>query len=283
MMNDTTRYIPRFILLAALATTLWCGVAMGQVQRADKLPEQYQDVGITAKPDARLPLDAEFVDETGRQVTLGDYFNGDKPVVMALVYYRCPMLCTLVVNGMTEALRQIDWTPGDEYEIVILSFNPAEGPELSHRKKLAYLSEFGREDTAGGWHFLTGEQQAIDRVTETIGFAYKWNDATREFVHDSAIYVVTPNGHMSKYLFGVQFEPRTVRLAMVEASKGRIGSITDKVTLLCSHFDPEEGTYAASAMLIMRATAVPAGIALVIVILIGIRMTKARRAKESQA
>ncbi len=265
------------LLIAAATVASLASAAGGQRVRSDVLPEAFEGVGITEHLDAPLPLDAKFVDATGRTVALGEYFNQDKPVVMAMVYYRCPMLCTLVVNGMTEALRQIDWDPGEEYQIVVVSFNPAEGPELSKRKKAAYLAEFGREGVGGGWHFLTGDQPAIDRLTRAIGFDYKWNDATKEFVHDSAIYVVTPDGRLSKYLYGVRYEPRTLRLSMVEASRGKIGSIGDKITLLCSHYDPVEGSYAASALMVMRLTAVPVGMGLLMAILVTVFLARRRR------
>jgi len=283
-MTPLRDHILRSWLLAALAVALIAApVAAQSTQPADVVPEQFKNVGIDARLDQQLPLDARFTNANGDEVTLGESFNDEKPVVMALVYFRCPMLCTLVLNGMTSALRDIDWNPGEEYEIVVVSFNPREGPELARRKKLAYLSEFGRDTDSEGWHFLTGDANAIDRVTSAVGFKYDWSESREEYIHDSAIYVVTPAGRMSKYLYGVQYNPRTLRLSMVEASEGNIGSITDKVTLLCSHYDPAAGTYAASAMLIMRATAVPMGLALVIAILIGVRIVRKRRAAEGTA
>jgi protein SCO1/2 len=270
--------------MTILAIALPAASAAAQSTRpAEFVPEAFRNVGIDARLDQQLPLDARFTNAHGDEVTLGRYFNGDKPVVMALVYFRCPMLCQLVVNGMTRALADIDWNPGEAYEIVVVSFNPREGPELARRKKLAYLSEFGRDTDPSGWHFLTGDANAIDRVTSAVGFRYHWSDSRKEYIHDSAIYVVTPNGRMSKYLFGVQYNPRTLRLGMVEAAEGRIGSISDKVTLLCSHYDPAAGTYAASAMLIMRLTAVPMGLALIVVVFIGVRIVRRRRAAEGVA
>ncbi|MHB1155252.1 MAG: SCO family protein [Phycisphaerales bacterium] len=269
------------MVLAMMAFHI-AGVARAQSYLpADVLPEQFKGVGIDEHLDQLLPLDATFTNSEGQQVKLGDYFRGDKPVLLALVYYRCPMLCTLVVNGMMDAARQIDWTPGEgpdnQYQMLVISFDAAETPELAARKKRVYVDAFGRAGAAGGMHFLVGSKESVDRLTRAVGFNYRWDAKTGQFVHASAIYAVTPAGHMSKYLFGVQYDPTTVRLALVEAAGGKIGTISDKIWLMCSHYNPKEGTYAASVVKIMNLSA--PGAAAAILVILGLVMHNKRRKK----
>jgi len=263
-----------------LVIALAAGVARAQgYLPADVLPEQFRDVGIDERLDQPLPLDATFTDSEGKQVRLGDYFQTGKPALLALVYYRCPMLCTLVVNGMMDAARQIDWTPGNgpdnQYQMLVISFDAAETPELAARKKRVYVDAFGRVGAAGGMHFLVGSKQSVDRLTQAVGFKYKWDEKNGQFVHAAAIYAVTPAGHLSKYLFGVRYDPTTVRLALVEASSGKIGTISDKIWLMCSHYNPKEGTYAASAVKIMNLSA--PGAAAAILVILGLVMHNRRK------
>lgn len=222
-------------------------------QRIEPLPQELEGVGIIEHLDGKIPLDLKFTDETGREVVLGDYFGKDRPVLLTLVYFSCPMLCTLVLNGMIDALRQVDMTPGKEFEIVTVSFDPTETATLAKFKKQNYLNEYGRPEAGPGWHFLVGGAAEIRALTDAVGFGYKWNAEQQQYVHQAAIYVVTPDGRLSRYLYGVMFEPRTLKLSILEAGKGKIGSTLDAIVLYCFHYDANSGKYAPAAVRIMRA------------------------------
>jgi len=204
--------------------------------------EVIQQVGFEQKINQPLPLGLKFRDEAGREVALGDYF-GRRPVVLALVYYECPMLCTFVLNGLVKSLKVLKFEPGREFDVVVVSFNPAETPALAAEKKAAYLREYGRAGTAAGWHFLTGEPEAIAALTETAGFRYFYDEKSEQFAHASGIIVVTPEGKLFRYLYGIEYAPRDLRLAVVEASAGKLGTVVDQVLLYCFHYDPETGKY----------------------------------------
>jgi protein SCO1/2 len=209
-------------------------------------------VGIEEHLDRSIPLDLAFVDETGRDISLRDYFGRGRPVVLTLNYYSCPMLCTLILNGLVDALREIDLTPGKEFELVTLSFNPTETPTLARLKKQNYLSSYGRPEAAPGWHFLVGREDQIRALTDAVGFHYKWNAEQKQYVHQAAIFVLTPDGKLSRYLYGVMFEPRTLKLSILEAGKGKIGSALDAIVLYCFHYDASAGKYSVAAARIMR-------------------------------
>jgi protein SCO1 len=241
------------VLLAIAFSFSLPGPTGGQTQRTEPLPKELEGVGIVEHLDGSIPLDLKFTDETGREVTLRDYFNKDRPVVLTLVYYSCPMLCTLVLNGMVDAMKQIDMTPGQEFEIVTVSFDPTETATLAKFKKQNYLNEYGRPEAAAGWHFLVGGQEEIRALTSAVGFGYRWNEESKQFVHQAAIYVLTPDGRLSRYLYGVMFEPRTLKLSLLEAGKGKIGSTLDQIVLYCFHYDATSGKYAPAAVKIMQA------------------------------
>ncbi len=232
---------------ALLITAAVCGA-----QPADFTPPELEGVGITEHLDAQLPLDLAFVDERGRAVTLGDYFDGKRPVLLTLNYYRCPMLCTLQLNGLVDALRRVAWSAGEQFEMVTVSFDPAETPSLARAKKQTYVEEYGRPSAVKGWHFLTGKQASIKALTETVGFGYRWNPDSQQWIHAAAVYMCTPDGRLSRYLYGVMYEPNTLRLAMVEASEGKIGSTLDRIILYCFHYDDEAGKYSLAAVKVMR-------------------------------
>ncbi len=222
------------------------------IQRMEPLPKELEGVGITEKLDTRVPLDLHFTDESGQDVTLGQYFGARRPVILTLVYYSCPMLCTLVLNGMVDALKEIDWVPGQQYEIVTVSFDPLETPTLAKFKKQNYLKEYGRPEAAAGWHFLVGKEDAIQALTQAVGFSYRWDEERRQFAHQAAIYILTPDGRISRYLYGVLFEPKTVRLSLIEAGENKIGSPLDQIILYCFHYDAGSGKYSIAATNIMR-------------------------------
>jgi protein SCO1/2 len=206
-------------------------------------PAAMQGVEITEKLEHFLPLDLTFTNDEGQPVVLRDYFDGERPVVLVFNYYRCPMLCGLVLNGVSDAVKAMDWTPGEQYQIVTLSFDPAETPLLAKKKKSNYIEDLGRPEAAKGWHFLVGEQEPISELTAAAGFGYRWVEEQKQFAHAAAIIVVTPEGKISRYIYGIKYDPDTLRLSLVEASQGKVGSTVDRFLLTCFHYDPKTGTY----------------------------------------
>lgn len=236
----------------ALAAALLCCAAPAAAQADPPVPQDLEGIGITDRLDQQVPLDLEFVDEDGRSVTLGQYFEPGRPVLLTLVYYRCPMLCTLVLDGMVDALRPLDWLPGREFEIVTVSIDPTERPPLARSKKQGYVSSYGKPEAAAGWHFLTGSAPAVAALADAVGFRYKKVEETGEFAHPAALFILTPEGRLSRYLTGVMHEPKTLRLSLVEASEGKIGGAVDRFLLYCYRYNAEEGRYAPVALRIMR-------------------------------
>jgi len=202
-----------------------------------------KQVGIDQRLNNQLPLDLTFRDESGREVKLGDYFKKGKPVVLTLVYYECPMLCNQVLNGVVGTLGAMTFTPGEEFEMVTVSFDPREGPGLAAQKKETYLKRYRRENAGLGWHFLTGDKAAIDALSESVGFRYVWDEQSKQFAHASAIMVATPAGRLSHYFYGIEYSPKDLRLALVEASEGKVGSPVDAFLLYCYHYDPATGRF----------------------------------------
>ena len=221
----------------------------------DGRPPLLRNVSIEQHLDRPLPLDLAFRDETGRTVHLRDYF-GKRPVVLVLAYYDCPMLCTQVLNGLLSAMRVLSFDAGRAYEVVTVSFNPADDPADARAKKEPYVARYGRPGAAAGWHFLTGEQSSIAGLTQAVGFRYSWDDKTDQFAHASAIYVATPDGRLSRYFYGIEYAPRDLRLALVEASRGKIGTPVDQLLLYCYHYDPAAGRYGAVVMNMVRVAGV---------------------------
>jgi protein SCO1 len=217
------------------------------------LPKVLNEVGIQQKLNEQLPLETEFKDESGKTVKIGDYF-GKRPVVLALVYYECPMLCSEVLNGLTGSLKSLSFNAGKEFEVVAISFDARENekPELAKNKKESYLKRYGREGVENGWHFLTGTQDSIDKITQAVGFGYKWDDQTQQFAHAGAIMILTPDGRMSKYLYGIDYAPRDLKLAIVESSENKIGSPVDQLMLYCFHYNPATGKYGLAILNIIR-------------------------------
>lgn len=241
----------RFATLSRLAVVL---PALGTfVTAADAQETRWQQgVGFDQKLNAKLPLDATFRDEQGRGVRLGDYF-GDKPVILTPVYYRCPMLCGLELNGLLRCLRAMKLTAGEDFQVVTFSIDPREQPDLAARKRRHYLAQYGRPAAERGWHFLTGQQESITRVCDSIGFRATYNAETGQYAHAAGIVVCTPGGRAARYFFGVEFLPRDVRLGLVEASRNEIGSVTDQVLLFCYLYDPTRGKYGLAILNLVRA------------------------------
>jgi protein SCO1/2 len=216
---------------------------------ASAVPAPLREIGFDQRLDQPLPLETPFSDEEGREVRIGQYF-GSKPVVLGFVYYDCPMLCGQIVNALTSTLRTMSLDAGRDFEVVLVSFDPRETPELAARKKAEYLGRYDRAGAAAGWHFLTGQPSSIERLTQAAGFRYTWDEQTKQFAHPAGIIVVTPDGRPARYLFGIEYGPRDVRLALVEASEGKVGSPVDAFLLYCYHYDPMTGRY---GFLVMRA------------------------------
>jgi len=241
----------------ATAFALWTGAAailpIAAQDRTEPVPKALSRVGIEEKFDAALPLQLPFKDERGRDVTLGSYFRANHPVILTLNYYRCPMLCTLELNGLVQGLKGLAWSPGDEFQIVTVSIDPHELPPLAAAKKATYLEDLGRPSAESGWHFLTGSAASIDALTKAVGFSYEYDKESDQFGHAAVIVLVTPDGRVSRYLYGVQFDAPTLKLGLLEASKGRIGSAMDRIILYCYHYDSNQGRYALAAENIMRA------------------------------
>ena len=212
----------------------------------DRPPAILDKVAISQNLNAQLPLNLDFTDETGKQVKLGDYF-GKHPAILALVYYQCPMLCSEELNGLTAALRMVKLAPGKDFEVVVVSIDPTEGPDLAAAKKRSYLKRYGQPETADGWHFLTGKQQPIDALTKTVGFGYVKipgpDGKLNQFAHASSIQIVTPEGKLAQYYMGVEYSPKDLRLGLVEASANKIGSPVDNILTYCYHYDPNTNSH----------------------------------------
>jgi protein SCO1/2 len=259
------------ILSVILLLTAFCVPAFGQFSQTQGnsplystrpyaarapsgLPKALNGVGIDQKLNEQLPLDLVLTDENGKSVKLGDYF-GKKPVVLSLVYYQCPMLCNQILNGMVTAFKVMAFKPGEEFEVVTVSFDPRETPALAAAKKntyVNYLPEARRSGAAAGWHFLTGDEASIKRLTEAVGFRYHWDEATNQFAHASAIYLTTPEGKLARYFYGIEYAPRDLRLGLIEAADNKIGTPVDQLLLYCFHYDPATGKYGARVMNLMR-------------------------------
>ena len=212
-----------------------------------------ENVDIVEHLNQQLPLDLKFQNEIGQFVPLKDFFQDSRPVILNLAYFSCPMLCNLVVEGMIDAIGQIGWTMGEEFRVLTISIDPRDRPAQARARQALMVEEMGRKDALEGWSFLTGREENIRAVADTVGFGYEWNDYRQEYAHGAALMVLTPDGRISRYLYGVQFDPKVLRLSMVEASDGKVGSTLDKIFLLCYHYDPSIAAYGPMAARIMRA------------------------------
>jgi len=287
------------MLIAAASVGLVTGPAAAQPAPADparpaapkpvqlpevstELPEELKGITIIENLNLQLPLDLEFTNEAGETVQLGRYFDGQRPVILTLVYFGCPMLCGLVSNAQLQAMKDIEgWTPGKEYQAVTVSFDPRETHELAAQKKQNYVNEYGDPAVAQGWHFLTGRQDQIEKLAAATGFRYRWDEKTKQFAHAAALMIVTPDGRLSRYLHGVGYDPKVLRLSLVEASQGKIGTTTDHVLLYCFQYDPARGAYTLAARNLMAA-----GAALTVIImtawLVPVWVRGSRRRRENE-
>jgi len=218
------------------------------------LPKELRGIGITQNLNAQVPLDARFTDESGRSVRLGEYL-GQKPAVLALVYYQCTMLCNQILNGVVTGLRPLSLRPGRDFDVIAVSINPKEGPELAREKRDRYARSYSSRAGTAGWHFLTGTEPNIRAVADAVGFHYRYDAKNDIFLHASGIMVLTPEGKLARYFYGVEFEPKDLKLGLIEASRNRIGSAVDQILLFCYHYDPATGKYSATVINLLRGSA----------------------------
>ena len=243
--------ISRMLAVTVLATTVLSASAWGQgitqgplSPPANMRPPGLKNVGIEQNLNEQIPPGLTFRDETGKTVTLGDFF-GKKPMILNLVYYQCPMLCGEVLTGLESALRVLKFDVGKEFDVLTVSFDPKETPEMASAKKAEYLKRYGRSGAADGWHFLTGPASSIDALTKAAGFQYQYDPKSGQFAHATAIMVLTPEGKIAQYYYGVEFAPKDLRLGLIQASENKIGTVVDQVLLYCYHYDPDTGKYGA--------------------------------------
>jgi protein SCO1/2 len=241
-----------------LAWVLFLGVVLGwgaleaQAQRSNNPREKLEGVGIERQLGASVPEDISFRNADGEAVTLGQYFDGKTPVILHLVYHNCPMLCGLMLDGFTNSLQSLDWTPGQQYRVLTVSFNHREGPEIARAKKDTYVKRLGRAGAADGWHFLTGSKASIQRLTDAVGFNVRWVPEKKEYAHPTTQVFLSGDGTVTRYIYGIELPKGDVRKALVEASNGTVGNAIDRAAMYCFQFDPEKNTYTADAFNIMK-------------------------------
>ena len=285
----------RKIFFLCLLLTVYCSLSFAQGRMYDGsaplysprsdpnakgLPAALQDVKIEQRLNEQIPLDLQFKDETGRTVQLSDYFNHSKPVILSLVYFRCPMLCDQVLTAVLGGVRSVPFDVGKDFDVLTVSFDPHDTPEYAADKKGNFISRYNRPGAEKGWHFLTGDQESIRRLTDAVGFRYTYDEKTNQFAHASGIMVLTPEGKLSRYFYGIEYNPRDLRLGLVEASDNKIGSYTDQLLLYCYHYDPATGRYGPVVMNIMRLGGVLTVLCTVGLILI-LRRRNGKAGKES--
>ncbi len=257
---------------------LWfSGVVQAQGLNASAQPDILREIGIDQRLNEQVPLDLVFRDETGKLVRLGDYF-GEKPVILSLVYYECPMLCTLVLNGLLKSLRALSFDVGKEFNVVTVSFNPGETPTLAAAKKAEYIQHYSRAGAAQGWHFLTGQEASIQQLAQAVGFRYVYDAQQNQFAHASGIMVLTPQGRLSHYFYGIEYSPRDIRLSLVQASANKIGSPVDQLLLYCYHYDPTTGKYGVIIMNVIRLAGLGTVLALGAFMVVMFRRDRKRKA-----
>jgi len=219
-------------------------------QRKEARPDVLEGVGVTEHPNAQVPLDLEFVESDGKKVRLGDFFDGTRPVILTLNYSNCPKLCSVQLNGLVAAMKKMPWNLGEEYRIVTISIDPLETSDRARLTKQKYVQLYGRPGSGEGWHFLVGREENIKKVADTVGFGYRYVD--KQYVHAAVLFISTPQGRASRYIYRVEYDPQTLRLSLYEAGQGLVGSSMDQVLLYCFHYDPASGRYGPAAQNLMR-------------------------------
>ncbi len=238
-------------LIAVIAVTR-VETARAQVTPEDRLPGAFEGVGIDEKLGDLIPLELVFLNEDGEEVTLDRYFDGEKPVLLNFVYHNCPMLCSILLESFTKTLGEMEWTPGEAFDILTVSFSSMETPELASTQKQRYLNELGRPEAASGWHFLTGSEENIQALAGATGFQFKWMESTREYAHPAALIFLSGKGKITRYIHGMYFPKADVRKAIVEASEGRVGTTIDRIFLYCYRYDAGANSYVLHATNLMR-------------------------------
>jgi protein SCO1 len=241
------------LLLAAPAARADLVPLSEQVQRTEPLPRRLLGVDVKEHLSSPVPMDLGFSDENGRPVTLQDYFDGSVPVILTMNYSNCPMLCSLQLTALVEGLKKVDWSAGKEFRMVTVSYDPTETVELAHRTKARYLAQYARPGAENGWHFLHGSENNVKALAKALGISYSYNEARKEYVHPATVILTTPSGKIDRYLYGLDYPEKTLRLSLVESSEGKIGTTIDQLILFCFHYDANEGRYAPVARNIMRA------------------------------
>ena len=280
--------ISKRTLLATLVAGLMALPCFGQGMTkgimsppANVRPPGLQNVGIEQHLDEQIPADLSFRDETGKPVHLGDYF-GKKPMILNLVYYNCPMLCGEVLSGLEGALRVLKFDVGKEFDVLTVSFDPRETPDMATRKKAEFLKRYGRAGAAEGWHFLTGPQESIDALTKAAGFQYQYDPKTGQFAHATAIMILTPEGKIAQYYYGVDYAPKDLRLGFIQASENKIGTLADQVLLYCYHYDPTTGKYGAIISRVLKLAGIATLLGLGILMTVLIRLGSGPRGHEAR-
>ncbi len=251
------RFRPLFLFLS-LSSAAWGGGAdkeAGTLAAADKGPD-LTGVGITEKLGSQIGLDHTFTDETGKTVRLGDFFQAKRPVIVSLAYYQCPMLCGVVLNALVDGMKEMSWTPGKEFTLINLSFDPKEKFDLAAKKKKNLVEALGKPGAGAGWHFLTGEENQIKSLAGELGFGYRWDEKEKQYAHGAGIFVLTPDGKLSRVIYGIQYRPSDLRLSLLEASNGKIGTIVDRILLFCFSYNPHLRQYSLSITRVLRVGAV---------------------------
>ncbi len=259
------------LLVFTLSLASWSAqnAIKGYSQEAEPLvssaqPTELKNVGIKEQLGHQIDLNMTFKDENGQTVKLSHYINGSKPVIISPVYYNCPRLCNFHLNGLTEALQKLDWSPGQKFEVLALSFDSKETPELASAKKDSYMKLYNRPGTEQGWHFLTTDEKTVQQFTKEVGFDFKWNEEAKEWAHASAAIIISPNGKITRYLPGIVFEPQNIKLALTESGEGKVGNFIDSLVLYCFQYNPHKSEYTLAAFQMMKL----AGLAMVIVLAI---------------
>ena len=269
--DNSKRILTIIAALLISAPAFGQGMTKGMMSPpANVRPPGLKNVGIEQHLDEQIPPDLSFRDETGKPVRLGDYF-GKKPMILNLVYYNCPMLCGEVLSGLESSLRVLKFDVGKEFDVLTVSFDPRETPDMATKKKAEFLKRYGRPGAAEGWYFLTGPQESIDALTKAAGFQYQYDPKTGQFAHATAIMVLTPDGKIAQYYYGVEYAPKDLRLGLIQASENKIGTLADQVLLYCYHYDPTTGKYGAIISRVLQLSALATILALGIFMTVLIR------------
>lgn len=243
-----------FMMMLALSQGVGFASTETQEMPESKIPAQLRDIQIKENLGGAVSLSSlTFNDETGKSVQLSDYFKRGKPVLLTLVYYECPNLCNFMLNGLVQSLKTFDWTPGNQFEIVTVSINPREKSVLAAQKREAYLKAYNRPEAREGWHFLTGEEDQIQKLAREVGFGYRYDEQEKQYAHGAVIFALTPEGKISRYLYGIEYPNKDLRLALLEASNGKIGTVVDRFLLFCYRYDPQTRRYSIYLTKLMQA------------------------------